>query len=576
MGNHSITSHANARAGWGRPLVHYYNRVYDTGPTFLEHRKNLGVKDAVELCTKARTGMQKICDLGERRGILPPGFPKFITLNMLGSISKLVLLPKALSDFTRPALVSGCIKLMATVQESGRISPFSYEYGYLCFRIMVISIGVRLLERSGRLSLVVANMISEPRVDPIIILSRHVEQAVQIQAGEFLGSVNDINWANPMDLLLGIAELPALLEILYTDRKAFSIALMHTNTLGLAGVMLLLGRCLANETLVTYSVVEMYCEVLWRYSNAAAWDKMATQILIDRYREKARSTWKPTFVDLEDCVTILRASEISLSPENYRIPGPFDISAIPVIMGFATPLVEPGSRAFLPLFMDTIVSCMWNAVVGGQQSLDRLVDAVKDIFCQLSKILSCVSQQFSYTDPIHKQIIEASFRNDLLELTVSVLVVIAPRSGNSCFYGDSQNLFSNFAKLIPRDELPDTFGKYFPEWFKFFTSVSALEISEDHGSFTEAFHCWNAIGMELGYDKLVRPWDAMEPETCSVFARPHGSRRKWKTVQKNAQLKIREVSRIYSEISAKFYHRALSIQVGLMVLPARPPSSLGQ
>ncbi|CUA68022.1 putative protein R338 [Acanthamoeba polyphaga mimivirus] [Rhizoctonia solani] len=446
---------------------------------------------------------------------------------MLEAISKLVLFPKALSDFARPTLVSGCIKLMKTVQESGRISPFNYEYGYLCFRIMTIAIGICLLQKSSLLNLAVSNMVSEPQVDPVILLSKHVEQVVQIQIHEEDQCLVDDNRQGlRTDLLLGITELPALLDVLYEDRKAFSIALMHTNTLGLAGVILLLGRCLANETRITYNAVETYCEVLWRYSNASAWDKLATQLLTNRYREQAKSTWKPTFVDLEDCVTILRASDIALAPNDHRIPGPFDVSAIPVLMGFASTFIEPGSEPFLPAFLDSAISCLWNALAGGQQPLDRLVDAVRDTFYHISKILASVARTFSFSDPIHKQIIEASFGKDLFELTAALIMMISPRSSiyvsdsrsdnpanftfftpleDSYFFRDAQNLFNKFAKLIPREDLQDTFEHYFPEWLKytnyFFSCVSALELSqEDHGFFVEAVRCWNAIGVGLGYD----------------------------------------------------------------------------
>ncbi|CAE6413022.1 unnamed protein product [Rhizoctonia solani] len=325
-----------------------------------------------------------------------------------------------------------------------------------------------------------------------MLLSKYVEQAVQIQMHkEDQSLMYDDHRGQRTNLLLGIAELPTLLEMLYDDRKAFSMALMHTNTLGLAGVMLLLEQGLANETRVTYTVVERYCEVLWRYSNFSAWDKAATQLLTDRYRERAKSTWKPTFVDFEDSVTILRASDIALALGDNRIPGPFDISAIPVLMGFAIPFIEPGSEAFLPLFLNTTINCMWNATDGGQRSLGRLVDAVRDIFHHISKILACVARRFSFTDSIHKQIIKAIFRKDLFELTAALIMILTPRSGNSYFFGDAQNLFGKLAKLVPKEDLQDIFGDYFPRWLKyanyFFSCVSALELSEEHHDFfTEA------------------------------------------------------------------------------------------
>ncbi|CAE6436784.1 unnamed protein product [Rhizoctonia solani] len=503
MGNHSDNSHANTHPRWGRSLAQYYSSVYDSGPNFLEQKKNLGIDNAVALRTRARNGIQKIRGLGERHDPLPPGHTKLIPLNTLESISKLILFPKALVNFSHPTLVGGCIKLMATVKESGKTSPFSYEYGYLCFRILTIAMGVCILDKSNLLNGAVSNMISEPLADPIMLLSKHVENVVQIQLHqEERGLIDYTYQTHRIDSLLGILELPSLLEILYDDRKAFSIALMHTNSLGLSGLMLLLGRCLANAKRATYSAVEMYCEVLWRYSNASAWDKLATQSLTNRYREEAKSTWKPTFIDLEDCVTILVASEIALAPHDHRIPGPFDISAVPVLMGFATPFIEPGSENFLPPFLDATMNCMWNAISSGRQSPEKLVDAVRDIFYHISKILSYAGRLFSFDNPVHKKVIAASFGKDLLELTAHMIMVITPRSGDSYFFGDAQNLFAKFSNLIPREDLQDTFADYFPQWLKyanyFFSCGSSFEFpKEDRGFFTE-------VRNDFGYFALLR------------------------------------------------------------------------
>ncbi|CAE6475568.1 unnamed protein product [Rhizoctonia solani] len=503
MGNHSNNPLANTHPYWGRPLAYYHDSVYESGALFLEQKRVLGVSSIVALRTKARSGIRKICDLGERRGAVPPGYTKVITLSVLESISKLAFFPKVLMDFAHPALVTGCIKLMETVQKSGRITPFNYEYGYLCFRILTIATCVCLLDRSKLLTIATSNMISEPLVDPTILLFQHVDRTVQIQINSEEQSQVDINQGHRIDPPLNIAELPSLLKILYDDRKAFSMAIMPKHSLGLAGIMFLLGQCLSNEVRTTHTTVETYCEVLWRYSNACAWDKVATQRLTNRYREQAKSTWKPTFVDLEDCVTILRAANIALSPDDKRIPGPFNISAIPVLVGFATPFIEPGAEEFLPPFLDATIATMWNGLVGGQQSVDNFVDSVRDIFYHISKILTYIARMFSFTDPIHKQVIETCFRHDLFELTARLILMISPRSGNLYFFGDAHNFFTKFGKLVPREDLQDAFGSYFPEWIKFadyfFSCLSIDGISkEDHYFFTSAVRCWNAIGLAIG------------------------------------------------------------------------------
>ncbi|KAF8676828.1 hypothetical protein RHS04_06223 [Rhizoctonia solani] len=503
MGNHSDKSLDKAHRHWGRPLASYYDSIRETRTSFLAQRKNLGLGAAMTLRTKARSGIQKICELGERRGPVPPGYINVITLSVLESISKLVLLPRAVGDFAHPTLISGCIKLMASIQESGRVTPFAYEYGYLCFRIFKIAVDVCILNRSRLFTSATSNMVSEPLADPIMLLSRHTDQAIQIQMNLEKENRTDNPHGHRIEPPLDIAELPALLTILYEDRKAFSIAMMPSHSLGLAGTLFLLGKSLSNESSTTHNIMEMYCEVLWRYSNTSVWDKVATQLLTSHYREQAKSNWKPTFVDLEDSVTILRAANIAISPDDNRIPGPFDISAIPVLVGFAAPFVELGSEAFVPQFLDVTIGCMWNSLTSGKQSADSFIDSVRDIFYHISKILTSITLLFPFPDPIHKQVIKTSFRHDLFELTARLILMISPRSGNLYFLGDAHNFFSKFGKLVPKEDLEDTFGDYFPEWVKFadyfFSCLSVPGISkEDREFFTAVVRCWNAIGVAVG------------------------------------------------------------------------------
>jgi hypothetical protein len=120
-----ITSRTNAPMTqihplWGRPFTQYVSsyRLNDT-------RARVGgtLDFEVEQYYNTREAVYKICKLaGEGKVVDYSNKEDQVTLPMLKSIMRLSLLPNTLPHLGLPALISGCIKLMASVQCSGKSS----------------------------------------------------------------------------------------------------------------------------------------------------------------------------------------------------------------------------------------------------------------------------------------------------------------------------------------------------------------------------------------------------------------------------------------------------------------------
>ncbi|CAE6487797.1 unnamed protein product [Rhizoctonia solani] len=162
----------------------------------------------------------------------------YITLEQLRCISKLARCPGELDNFALPRLVAGCVTLMVSIKPS----PFHYEYGYLCFRIIVIAINTCLLKH-GRDS-------TEPLRIPTYFPNNYLtdlwtETAILLKAelagySEVFFEKTDMRSGPRTAPYLEALRLDVLLALLHDNQKNFTILLKEANSLGLSGLMYVL------------------------------------------------------------------------------------------------------------------------------------------------------------------------------------------------------------------------------------------------------------------------------------------------------------------------------------------------
>jgi hypothetical protein len=122
--NYTTKPMAQVHPLWGRPLDQY---VSSYGLDAAKERAGWNSELEINQRYKAREVILKICQLaGEGKVVDYNNREDLVTLPMLKSILKLSQSPNTFDEFELPPLVSGCIKLMASVQSSGESSVSTF------------------------------------------------------------------------------------------------------------------------------------------------------------------------------------------------------------------------------------------------------------------------------------------------------------------------------------------------------------------------------------------------------------------------------------------------------------------
>ncbi|KAL5638595.1 hypothetical protein ACGC1H_005309 [Rhizoctonia solani] len=148
-----------------------------------------------------------------------------ITLPMLIDLLEQVRDPGKLRSMAELSLVSGCVRLMASVKPSA----LQYEYGYVCFRILVIALNVCIMKHFGCLEETITHMSSAP-------LAQRLPAFWEASSWLFYQKSRASQRVLPVGLL-DEALLDRLLNMLYHDEKLLLVVSKRTCSLGLSGRM---------------------------------------------------------------------------------------------------------------------------------------------------------------------------------------------------------------------------------------------------------------------------------------------------------------------------------------------------
>ncbi|KDN35998.1 hypothetical protein RSAG8_11149, partial [Rhizoctonia solani AG-8 WAC10335] len=234
---------------WGRPIRSYSN-------LFNADRCALSVDSEIA----GLQAMQKISRLAtEGYTSAPEDLELDIDISTLESAVRLTLDSTTIRHLANPLVISGCIRLMKGVnrQRTGAASPFSYEYGYLCFKLLAATLNVCLLERWNELEELLASTDKRsPGVAHILTLMRLSDGVLNqflilVDGGncdEALGW-SDVAVHHRREPLLSQSNISTLLDLLWDDRKLFLQALSRDDPAecGLSGLLFYLSRYVARE-----------------------------------------------------------------------------------------------------------------------------------------------------------------------------------------------------------------------------------------------------------------------------------------------------------------------------------------
>ncbi|KAG8738365.1 hypothetical protein FRC11_001445, partial [Ceratobasidium sp. 423] len=371
----------------------------------------------------AEFGVNQICELGQQEH-LNPELAGQITLSTLQSVAMLECSRHTLHYLTSP---------LAT--------PFSYEYGYLAFRIMGVAAIVCLLKRSDRLPLTRQTMDVYRDEDIRYILNSDLSSVI---LGPLLYGTEGpdldqiLGWGGgappAQDPILLDSDAMLLLKMLWEDRKHLLEATVRTIMPGLTGLLFILWRFWrlkqVTNPVQADAILRQYSDVLWRYFCVI--DDVEEQILSPIYMDiiVPAQKWFPqaTAVDLEDSRRVIETYIGRIKPAKRGSVKVARFSKF-VLQGaaqlnFVAPLVQHGTEDLFPSLFRATIESIWN----DSEAIHSAAD-VQEFFLNMITIFENFShllEDFSVPEAIQLPFIEATIDGNLIDLTAKLILMVEP------------------------------------------------------------------------------------------------------------------------------------------------------
>ncbi|CAE6423256.1 unnamed protein product [Rhizoctonia solani] len=498
IGDLSIETHLH----WGRTIAHYPSSYSE---------KALFARLAAPISgTKSEIGRAIALDIMEEISMLGGSGSEQheealsrITLPKLESVLELTCFPRELGNFAAPKLIAGCIVLMSSVKPS----PFTYEYGYLCFRLLLIALNTCLLKYGKHLDKTILIMDRAPLGHQ---LSAFWHEAAYRVAGEInLG--NEISpgihnlaslrlWTTP---LLGRPQMDKLLNILHTDLKYFLAALRGGNSLGLSGLMYIMWNRLENEKAcldeVSYKerLFKPCHRVFSRFRLATSNFGWEPHVLRYLYHHAGMDNFQEEYIiDVDDSRNIIQAYIDYMESFDIRFKC-FDIN---ILMNIVAPLVAPGCEDLLPTVFETSVRVLWDSLSPGMSShlYFGLVPVLSGILHVFREILERLKPP---GDSDRAWIIDSIIKEDVVDLLIRVLLLLTPQKDDpegetvaQDVYALARNFFDMTA-FLPKEYLATRLAESaFCDWWKYLSNFAATCLLEPPGTvFSMSAICSNFL-----------------------------------------------------------------------------------
>ncbi|KAG8713779.1 hypothetical protein FRC08_012815 [Ceratobasidium sp. 394] len=432
--------------------------------------------------------MQKISQLGTE--VPEVKSTNDIHISTLESALLLFRDPATIRHLANPPVISGCIRLMKAIigKPSNRVaSPLAYEYGYLCFKLLVAALNMCLLERWSKVeeTLVLSGRFlgAAAHIPFWLALAREVDSQFDV-----LKTGGDCDWvlgwsASTQPLrqtpLLLRPDILALLDLLWDGRKHFFLALVPYTppSFGLSGLLFLLSRFVSRE----------------RYShNNPEWEILKTRVyelalryllVADEYQREATlrvvhattitfDMWikTPKHIDTEDSRSIMAAFINTLSGDDEGLL----LTETPHIMLRLVSLAtDAATQELLPEVIRLTIEYDWSGLLNmsNQYSIEAFVWCLFGSMYGLIRPLHV--RPYALTVWVRSQIINIMHKHDFLDLTARAIISLKPAKSSSEaelnheILGGLVHVFEGLARAVPESELERRFRDYVPNWWKF-------------------------------------------------------------------------------------------------------------
>ncbi|CAE6479854.1 unnamed protein product [Rhizoctonia solani] len=436
--------------------------------------------------------------------------------------------PTRIHHLVDPSVVSGCIRLMKSVisQSSGFPSPFSYELGYLCFRLLIITLNACLLDRWGRLDEALAKQHQFPHSAAHVLISIEVSSAVHKQF-ENLVNGGDCDWVlgfstadnhrRPQQAsLLLRSDIEALLDMLWDDRKMFLRALMLDVPIasGLSGLLFVFSRRVAQERDTQQNPSPLrrkLYELALRYYLVQDSSQIGPTLNVIS-SNPCYGDWinTPKHVDGEDSRSIMTAFIKRISGCND--PEHLIMEDASMMLRFVPLSIDASTQDLLPDVLKHMIEYGW-LVLLAQDDKDEIRLIVHTLLPALSWLISPPhNRPYRLEPPTKDQIVDTIRKGDLLDWMAFAMYKLDP---SPAAFGERSiqamdNFFAALANTVPRSKLGSIFQDYAPEWRKFYRHLKATGSSVNipcQKCYNACLQTWYQIAQSLGFEQALYEYE---------------------------------------------------------------------
>ncbi|KEP47723.1 hypothetical protein V565_146200 [Rhizoctonia solani 123E] len=469
---------------WGRAIGTF------TTPA---HRNRLTLSVDLEL-----TGLQAMEQISRLAadGHLPAQIEIEIGICTLESALLLALDPMTIRHLANPPVISGCVRLMKTVidQRQGTVSPFSYEYGFLCFNLLVLCLNICLLERWNQLDQPLEMGCLTPYAAAHVWTSIEVSYAVIDQFNLLKDGWDcDVDWVlgwstsggyPRQTLLLPQSDIASILRMLWDDRKLFlKFLTLHTlDVPGLSGLLFLFSRYV---TQTHDSEQDRDADILKTSLYELA---LRYQLVADAYQGEANmkviyanivdyDTWTqtPKHIDGEDSSLIMTA--FIKQVDNYDES---DISLLvgngPTVLAQLIPFaIDAHSHDLLPEVLRCSIQSGWLWLLGMEDYSDSET-LIKMLFPTLVWLIRPRDQLTRLPLSTQMKIVDVLHDGDLINLSACAIIRLSPAKTEPESFTTKiiTGFFRILTEALPENELRRRFWDFAPDWVRFYEHINIV------------------------------------------------------------------------------------------------------
>ncbi|CUA73434.1 DNA-dependent protein kinase catalytic subunit [Rhizoctonia solani] len=512
-------------------------------PTYLASYTNealavpLSPMEEPQLKMLASKAIEEICKLEHSRGVDFGGnIVKGVTLSMLTALLEMTKIPGYFRRMVEPRLIPGCVDLMTSVKPS----PFQYEYGYACFRILVLAVNACLLEGAGYLDVVIARMETQLASQRFPVFWEMSAFLVNQAHG------NDIILAPMIPDAVDKLALGRLLQLLNSDRKLFFAVSKNTGSLSLPGLFFIIFRDIVateippgyqvqEDSKVFVKLIQPYSRVLWRYLIVSPDSGNEEMLMANIHNDIAPYTRlnndKP--VDAEDARNLVQAY-------NERLESTSTIWMF-IIMRFVGPLVAPGCENLVPTTIKLCIELLWSSLLNGHD-MGAVRYSVGGVLCYFRDMVQALKPR--YFIPAHQtwvqQIMDYVIEGDLIDLVLRAMLTSLHFGELSSVEGNLLSAAIEFIlaldQLVPNQDFmfrlhdAGSFGDWTKYYFYFRVCGTEATFCTFGRSDSTAWACGEIIAgiMEviLGPSDWMYGWGGPHADVCTHQAQQYPASRK--------------------------------------------------